>query len=104
MGFRLPETITVWNPTADGFGDIAWSTPIQYPARIAFSAQKFTDTNGDQLLSTAVCYSEGANIQNDSVVLFGASFSAAPDKDADDVRQISQTPSGSGDLKKLWFA
>jgi hypothetical protein len=103
--FDLPETITVWNKGADdGFGGITWTAPITYDARIAFKSEKFTDTNGDQLLSTAVCYTEGATVYADSLVLFGESLSVSPDQSADDVRQISQTPSGAGAMKKLWFA
>ena len=103
--FDLPEIITVWNKGAnDGFGGITWTTPAQYPARIAYKSEKFTDTNGDQLLSTAVCYTEGTDVNTDSVVLFGESFSATPDDEADDVRQASQTPSGAGPMKKLWFS
>lgn len=103
--FDLPETITVWNKGAnDGFGGITWVGPLSYPARIAFKSEKFTDTNGDQLVSTAVCYSKGLDLKIGSVVLFGESFNAVPDQEADDVRQISQTPSGAGDLKKVWFA
>ncbi|MCK5614635.1 hypothetical protein KAR91_72895 [Candidatus Pacearchaeota archaeon] len=102
---RLPETISVWNAAGgDGFGGITWEGPFEYSARIAFKADKFTDVNGDQLLSTAVCYSEGAELQIDSKVFFGSSASVIPVAEADDVRQISRTPSGITNLKKLWFS
>ena len=103
--FDLPETITVWTKSAnDGYGGSTWSTPVSYDARIAYKSEKFTDSNGAQLISTAVCYSEGSALENNSVVFFGTSVAATPPDAANDVKQISQTPSGSGDLKKAWFA
>jgi len=105
MGFRLPETITVWNRTAsDGLGGGAWSAPVQYPARIAFQQQKFTDTNGDDQMSTAVCYSYGDQLDIGSEVFFGASTDASPPAESNDVRALSMTPSGAGQLKKAWFS
>ena len=105
MGFNLPEKITIWNRTgSDGLGGGTWSAPIQYPARIAYEQQKFTDTNGDVRVSTAVCYSNGATLSIGSHVFFGASSDAFPPPESNDVRAISQTPSGAGALKKAWFS
>lgn len=103
--FTLPEKITVWNAaTEDGLGGKTWSGPFVYPARIAFTQKKFTDKNGDSKMSTAVCYSKGAGLLIGAMVLFGESTDAAPPSSANDVRALSQTPSGAGDLKKAWFA
>lgn len=103
--FDLPEKITVWNIAGNsGFGDVTYSGPFVYDARIAFKSEKFTDRNGDQLMSTAVCYTDGIKAKIDSKVFFGESSSPTPVDEADDVRQISQTPSGAGSLKKLWFS
>lgn len=102
--FDYPETITVWNAaTNDGVGRKTWAR-FSYPARIAYKQQKFTDKNGDTAMSTAVCYSDGANLTIDSKVLFGESTAAAPPSGANDVRALSQIPSGAGDMKKAWFA
>ena len=101
--FPMPERITVWNITGnDGSGGMTWSTPVSYDARIAFKNEKFTDKNGDQLMSTAVCYSEGATMLINSQVFFGDSTDASPPATANDVRALSATPSGT-DLKKAWF-
>lgn len=103
--FNLPEKLTVWNEVAnDGFGGITWSAPVTFDARIAFLQEKFTDANGDQLMSSAVCYSEGATLAINSQVFFGTSVAVAPVAAANDVRAISQTLSGAGDLKKCWFS
>jgi hypothetical protein len=105
MMFELPEKITVWNSTGnDGFGRFIWSSPVIYDARIAFVQKKFTDTNGDSRVSTSVCYSEGLELKNGSMVFFGESGAISPPSEANDVRALSQTPSGAGDLKKAWFS
>ncbi len=103
--FPLPEKITVWNAlTNDGFGGKSYDGPFVYDARIAFINEKFTDNNGDQLMSTAVVYSRGSELKIDSQVFFGESASAEPEQAANDTRRLSQTPSGAGTLKKGWFA
>jgi len=102
--FTLPETITVWNEASnDGAGRKTW-TRATYPARIAYTQKKFTDKNGDSAMSTAVCYSEGLLLTINSRVLFSSSTATEPTADANDVRALSQIPSGAGDLKKCWFS
>lgn len=103
--FDLPEKITVWNSTSnDGFGRFTWSAPITYDARTALKQEKFTDSNGDQRVSTALAYSEGAELKIGSMVFFGESGSLNPIKESNDVKAISQIPSGPGALKKVWFS
>jgi len=103
--FDLPETITVWAKSAnDGFGGFTWSAPATYDARIAHKQDKFVDDQGNQLISSAVCYSEGAALAAGVLVYFGTSTDLSPPATANDVRALSQTPSGAGDLKKCWFA
>ena len=102
--FRLPEQITVWNESGnDGFGGITYSAPVTESSRQALKQEKFTDKNGDQQISKAVCYSRSTALKNGSMVFFGTSTDAAPPAAANDVRAISQIPSGAGDLKKVWF-
>lgn len=102
--FPLPESITVWRPIGDdGLGGVTWSDPAIHPARTAFSQREFTDLNGDRKISTAVAYTQG-DAQISDYVLFGASAAVSPPPAARDVRATSQTPSGAGDLKKLWFS
>lgn len=102
--FRLPEKITIWNEIdGDGFGGITYSDPVIAESRQALKQEKFTDKNGDQQISKAVCYSRSTALQNGSMVFFGESTDSAPPAAADDVRAISQIPSGAGDLKKVWF-
>jgi len=102
--FPLPDRITVWNVAGnDGAGGLTYSAPVQYDARIAYKQEKFTDKNGDQLMSVAVCYSPGVEMLIDSQVLFSESVDASPPAAANDVRALSATPSGT-DLKKAWFA
>jgi len=107
--FPLPEQVTIWLRTgSDGLGGITWSAPVTYDARIAYSQQKFTDINGDTVVSSAVCYTEAPvtaeQLRDGVYAWFGESTAVAPPAAADDVRALSHTPSGAGDLRKLWFA
>lgn len=104
MGFALPEKITIWFPKKDdGFGTIEWNGPIVVPARKALKQEKFTDINGDQRISKAVCYTESPDItQKGAVVFFGESGFIEPPPEADDVRAYTETPSATA-LKKAWF-
>lgn len=100
--FDLPEKITVWRPVGnDGFGGTTWSEPAVYDARIAFKQEKFTDSNGDQAISTAVVYT-ASDLQLNDKVYFGVSTSGSPVKAANDVRALASTPSGTS-LVKGWF-
>lgn len=100
--FDLPEKITVWRSTDnDGFGTKTWSAPVVLDARIAFKQEKFTDINGDTSISTAVAYTDGDMQLNDQV-FFGVSTDLTPVAAANDVRALSETPSGT-DLSKGWF-
>ena len=102
--FDLPETITYWRKSGnDGLGGFTWSAPVSAPGRIAYSQRKFTDINGDDKMSSAVCYTE-AGIQTGDMVYFGETTSPTPLPDANDVRLSTNTPSGAGTLKKAWFA
>lgn len=102
--FALPETITRWRKAGnDGFGRAVWSEPVSYPARIAYRAQEFTDSNGDRQVSTAMAYTEG-DVKLADYIVFGASTAISPPPDANDIKSVSQTPSGAGPLKKAWFA
>lgn len=101
--FPLPETITIWNElTNDGTGVDTWDGPHVVPARIAHKQEKFTDVNGDDCTSSAVCYSESPLLKIDSKVFFGTSSATNPVDEADDARMISEIPSGT-DLRKAWF-
>ena len=104
MTWPLPETITIWNPAGnDGLGGIIWSPPIYVQARIAYKQQKFTDKSGDTAVSIAVCYSKSTELKIGSMVTFYPSGAIYPPAQANDVRALSQTPSGAGDMKKAWF-
>lgn len=105
----LPERITVWKrANTDGLGGSSWSAPAVWPARIAYSQRRFTDINGDDATSTAVCYAQAPvtrqEVQQGVYVLFGESTAVNPPDDANDVRALSYTPSGAGELRKFWFA
>ena len=100
----LPEKCTIWNKGAnDGFGGISWLGPFVVDCRIAYSSQQFTDTNGDQLSSTSLLYTDSDKLHIGSQVYFGESLALSPISAANDVRQISRTPSGTS-LAKGWFA
>lgn len=103
--FDLPEKCTIWNPgTNDGFGGVSWDGPYVANCRIAKRAQQFTDSNGDQLMSTALLYTDSVALKSNSqVLLFVESAAIIPPSEADDVRQISEVPSGT-DMKKVWFS
>lgn len=109
---ELPERITLWRRKQNtGFGGAGWNAPELYDARIAYSQKRFTDINGDEVTSTAVCYTD-APIDRDDIkrgvyVLLGVESTAPePPEQADDVRALSHTPSGDGveTLRKFWFA
>lgn len=101
----LPEKCTIWNPgNNDGLGGTSWDGPHVANCRIANRAQQFTDTNGDQLISTSVVYTDSDKLQSNSQVLLNAESGAiSPPSSADDVRQISAVPSGTN-LQKAWFS
>lgn len=100
--FPLPETITIWIEVGnDGFGTKTYSR-YTADARIAYKQEKFTDINGDQQISKAVCYSDSDNFTNGAWVYFGESASDFPEDSADDIRALSATPTGTN-LKKAWF-
>ena len=103
--FRLPEKMTVWNAVnSDGAGRLTYSAPYHYKCRIAYTQTKFTDKMGDDKISSAVAYSRGAELGVDSIVLLGSySDAVSPPDTANDVRARTMTPSGPGDLKKVWF-
>lgn len=101
--FDLPEKITIWQrPVNTGFGGGTWSAPVVVDARIALRQEKFTDINGDQQISKAVCYSESDRLGAGAVVLFGESGAIVPPAEADDVRAFTATPSAT-DMRKAWF-
>lgn len=103
--FDLPEFVTIWNEQSnDGGGGLTFTDPVTVPSRQALKQEKFTDVNGDQRMSTAVCYSDEVTLKIGSMVFFGKSKDSTPPAGANDVRAISQVPSGSGDLKKCWFS
>lgn len=102
--FDLPEKATVWNKgKSNGFGGFDWDGPHVIDCRIAYVTKKFTSTNGDDLTSTAVMYADSEKLTNKSVVLFGESSATEPAREANDVRQLSKTPSGTN-MAKAWFA
>lgn len=108
--FDLPESITVWKLAgSDGLGGLLWYAPSVWPARIAYSQQRFTDINGDQAISSAVCYTEAPVTQRElrdgvRVLLGAVSGAISPPPEADDIRAVANTPSGAGALRKFWFA
>jgi len=105
LSFPLPEKITVWNAVGnDGLGGMSWSAPVVYSARIAYVQKKFTDSNGDTIVSTAVCYAYAPELVAGSMVFFGETTSPTPVTDSNDVRALSFTPTGGGTLRKAWFA
>lgn len=102
--FDLPEKATIWNEGAnDGFGGVTWDGPHVIPCRIAYVSKVFTDTNGDTVTSTAVMYAESERLTTKSIVLFEESAATEPPSAANDVRQMSRTPSGTN-LRKAWFS
>ena len=103
MSFPLPETITRWRKSSSDGVRWQWGAPVQYPGRIAYRQTEFTDTNGDRRASIAQAYTEGDVVVGDQV-LFAASTAITPPAESNDVRSVSNTPSGAGALKKLWFA
>lgn len=103
--FDMPEIMTIWNKIGDdGFGNIIYSSPFVVPCRIAYKSDKFTDKNGDDFMSKAVFYTFSTELKIDSFVLLNiASTELKPSSTADDVRVITNTPSGAGDLKRGVF-
>ena len=104
MPFPLPEKLSIWTPaTNDGFGGITWNGPFVVASRQALRQEKFTDINGDQQISKAVCYSESEQLTTlGARLIFGESSAIEPPADADDVRAFAAIPSGTN-LKKAWL-
>lgn len=100
----MPDVVTIWNETSrDGSGMIQWAAPVVAKCRYALRSEKRTDVNGDDFVSKAVVYSLSASLLIGSKVYLGRSGSPTPLPGADDVRSLSQNPSGSGELKKAWL-
>lgn len=101
--FELPETITIWNKTGnDGFGGFTWSTPVERKSRQANKQEQFRDINGNLTMSSRVVYSDATELAVGSMILIGESSLTSPTADAEEVRAISATPSGTK-LKKVWL-
>jgi hypothetical protein len=64
--------------------------------------EKFTDINGDQQISKAVCYSESEYFVAGALVLLGDHAATEPPAGADDIRALTATPSATA-MKKAWF-
>lgn len=100
--FELPESLTVWTEVSnDGAGTKIYSRSV-VSGRTALKQEKFTDVNGDQQVSKAVCYSESPLLAAGAIVYFGESTEDQPLDAADDVRAISSTPSFTS-MRKAWF-
>lgn len=101
--FDMPEKVTIWsNLGNDGFGGVNWGAPVTVDARVAFVQERFTDINGNDAISKSVFYTYGDFKLGDAAYL-GASAEITPPPASDDVRAVSQTPSGAGELKKAWL-
>lgn len=101
--FDLPEKITYWRKGgSDGVGGINWIGPVVTAARIAFKQERFTDANGNDSISRSVVYTNDVLVDGDFVFL-GESSNLTPPPASQDVRAYSNTPSGAGDLRKLWL-
>jgi hypothetical protein len=102
--FDLPDTITIWSKKAsgDGLGGSGYDGPDVVSARYALKQEKFTDINGDQRISKAVCYSDSDKLVLGALVFLGTSTELNPVSLADDVRSLSATPSATT-MKKAWF-
>lgn len=100
----LPDTITIWIETeSDSLGGKCYADPKIVDARFALKQEKFTDINGDQRLSSAVCYSESEFFIIGALVFLGESSEINPVKGAKDIRALSAIPSATT-MKKGWFA
>ena len=101
--FDLPETVTYWKFLgSDGLGGSSWGAPTTTASRIAYKQERFTDANGNDSISKAVCYVDIELIDGD-YVFFGVTTDLAPNSESNDVRAYAVTPSGAGSLRKLWF-
>ena len=101
--FRLPEKITIWIiATEDGLGGRTYSGPFVVDGRFALRQEKFTDINGNQQISKAVCYSRSDKFIAGAYVLLGESGAIEPTGAADDIRALVAVPSAT-DMKKAWF-
>lgn len=102
--FDLPDIVTIWPPGINnGFGEEP-GEPVEAAARIAYKNQKITDFNGDDAVSKAVFYCESPALVEGAIVLLGSSnLVPVPPDEADDVIQITQTPTGAGAMKKGWM-
>lgn len=100
----LPEKITIWNryENNDGAGTITYDRPVVVDARIAYVESKITDKNGNSYMSKSVVYTDSGLISQNSVVYLGESDEIKPVNDANDVRKLTSTPSGTS-LKKAWL-
>ena len=102
--FDLPEKCTIWNKGAsDGFGGVSWDGPHKEKCRIYDKSEKFTDTNGDTLVSSSVLYSDSVHLRAGSIVLqYEHSDALTPPSKANDARGRVAAPSCT-DMIKVRF-
>jgi hypothetical protein len=103
--FDMPEVMTIWNKIGDdGFGNIIYSLPFVVACRIAYRQSKFTDSNGDDFMSTAIFYTNSDELKIGSFVLLNvSSVELSPPALSEDVVVVTNTPSGAGPLKRGIF-
>ena len=100
---RLPETATVWKiEDNDGTGGKRFSDPVSISCRIAYRNEQTKDRNGNSFSSSAVFYTDSADVKPGVYVYFGASADIDPASvKSHEVRNVSRVPSGT-ELRKAW--
>ena len=101
--FDLPEKVTVWTETSnDGEGNRTYAHEIAN-ARHADIQKMITDKHGKSYMSKAAIYLRSDTVSLKSIVKMGGTEALTPPDDADEVMQLANTPSGAGNLFKLWL-
>ena len=61
----LQDTITMWVPsTNDGFGGLAYATPVQVLGRWQNDNENYQDADGEEFVSSAIIYTKQQLVQN----------------------------------------
>lgn len=100
----LTDTVTYWAPsTANGYGGMAFVSPVQIVARYQNCVTNEQDGNGEEFVSSAIVYTNIALAQN-GWIMKGTSAAADPQSEAlaYRVRKLctSSNPSGSITCRK----
>jgi hypothetical protein len=102
----MPTEATYWAPAGDdGYGGLAWSAPVPINCRWEDIAEKFTNANGEELVSSAVVWPD-AILATGGFLWRGEYDTGLPldpreQAGAYEIKKFQRTPELRGDLEEV---